>query len=65
MQFRQGDVLLELVESVPPSACRIAAPTRQLLVASGKDGTHAHVLDAKDPSKNNLNTLSGFPTFRV
>ena len=46
MQFRQGDVLLELVENVAPGACRIVAPTGQLLVASGKDGTHAHVLDA-------------------
>jgi hypothetical protein len=45
MQFRQGDVLLELVDAVPENATPKLVPAGQpLLVAPGRDGTRSHVV---------------------
>jgi hypothetical protein len=45
MQFRQGDVLLEFVGSVPEGILATPVPSRgPLLVAPGRDGTRSHVV---------------------
>ena|SRR5688572_25796504 len=46
-QFRQGDVLIEKVETIPAHAKKVRLPKR-IVLAEGEATGHAHVLDAPD-----------------
>ena len=45
--FRQGDILLVAVQAIPPEAVRAARQGGRLVLASGENASHSHVvLDA-------------------
>jgi hypothetical protein len=46
-QFRQGDVLIERVDSIPTQAKKMRLPKR-IVLAEGEATGHAHVLDAPE-----------------
>ena len=46
MQFRQGDVLLIGVASIPESATKIAPKNGRLILAEGEATGHSHSIDA-------------------
>ena len=46
MQVRQGDVLLEEIDTIPPEALRLTPDAGRNVLAVGEGSGHAHVVDA-------------------
>ena len=50
MQFRQGDILLIKVSSIPKSAKKMPAKHGRIILAEGESTGHSHSLDASRAS---------------